>query len=83
MAKAKNAFMERIETTATEMREESSESLERMEKQYWTLHNEIAATPMSRWEQHDAIARLSQFGMALYSAGKAYSAINKAHCNLP
>lgn len=73
-----------IKTVATSRADSINTQLEEMAKEYWDIHAALSVSPFSsRWEQYEAIARLSQLGLALHTFGKAYSAMNIARCNLP
>lgn len=65
----------------TQMREVAKDNLEAMEKAYWEAHNAVLKGRYpTRWEQIEAIRKLSQLGLALHAAGGAYKAINQVHC---
>lgn len=48
---------------------------------YWSMHQEMSQkTFSSPTEQIEAVKKLSQLGLAMAEAEKAYSAINKVRC---
>jgi len=59
------------------------DELKRLQAEYWSAHESLATTGYtSQWEQMEAIARLSQLGLAVHEYGKAVSAMNRLACNL-
>lgn len=71
-----------IRKIAKDYADEASNAVDSLHKDYWVLQAQISsATYISRWEQIEAIGKLSQLGLALQAAAKYYSAINLARCN--
>ncbi len=72
---------QQIKGGAFPLAESQNDVLEALSKKYWEASNELVnANFSSRWDQMRAIRKLSQLGLALHSAGEAYSAINIARC---
>lgn len=70
-----------IKGGAFPLAESQNEVLEALSKKYWEASSELSKSNFSsRWDQMRAIRKLSQLGLALHSAGEAYSAINIARC---
>ena len=78
----KNETANQIQTVAKSMAEDANEQLQKLQTQYWIASNNLnEAKFSSRFEQIEAIKKLSQLGLALDASAKAYSAINIARCN--
>ena len=78
----KNETTNQIQTVAKSMAEDANEQLQKLQTQYWIASNDLnEAKFASRFEQIEAIKKLSQLGLALDASAKAYTAINIARCN--
>lgn len=78
----KNEIANQIQTVAKSMADNANEQLQKLQQEYWDASNDLnEAKFSSRFEQIEAIKKLSQLGLALDASAKAYSAINIARCN--
>ena len=78
----KNEIANQIQTVAKSMADNANEQLRKLQQEYWDASNDLnEAKFASRFEQIEAIRKLSQLGLALDASAKAYSAINIARCN--
>lgn len=78
----KNETANQIQTVAKSMADNANEQLQNLQFQYWIASKELNdAKFASRFEQIEAIKKLSQLGLALDASAKAYTAINIARCN--
>lgn len=78
----KNEIANQIQTVAKSMADNANEQLQKLQQEYWIASNDLnEAKFSSRFEQIEAIKKLSQLGLALDASAKAYSAINIARCN--
>lgn len=78
----KNETANQIQTVAKTMADNANEQLQKLQQEYWIASNDLnEAKFSSRFEQIEAIKKLSQLGLALDASAKAYSAINIARCN--
>lgn len=78
----KNEIANQIQTVAKSMADNANEQLQKLQQEYWDASNDLnEAKFSSRFEQIEAIKKLSQLGLALDASAKAYSAINTARCN--
>ena len=71
-----------IKNAADLLRDTAEDNLKALQNAYWSAHKDLADSSFtSRWEQMNAIRKLSQLGLALHAAGEAYKAINTARCH--
>ena len=78
----KNETANQIQNVAKTMADDANEQLQKLQQQYWIASNDLKEAKFaSRFEQIEAIKKLSQLGLALDASAKAYSAINIARCN--
>ena len=71
-----------IKEIAEQMRDVAEDNWQALSAEYWRLHKLIETESFcSRWEQMDAIRKLSQLGLALHASGEALRAINIVRCN--
>ena len=76
-----NKVENQIRTVALDLTDNANEQLMSLQKQYWIASNNLAEAKFaSRFEQIEAIKKLSQLGLALHASSKAYSAINETRC---
>lgn len=78
----KNQTANEIQDIAKSMTQNANDQLQDLQSQYWKASDNLREAKFaSRWEQIEAIKKLSQLGLALDASAKAYSAINIARCN--
>jgi len=78
----KNETVNQIKNVAKTMADDANDQLQKLQHQYWIASNDLnEAKFASRFEQIEAIKKLSQLGLALDASAKAYSAINLTRCN--
>jgi len=78
----KNETVNQIKNVAKTMADDANDQLQKLQQQYWIASNDLnEAKFASRFEQIEAIKKLSQLGLALDASAKAYSAINLTRCN--
>ena len=71
-----------IKALAEQMRDVAEDNWQALSAEYWRLHKLVETEGFaSRWEQMNAIRKLSQLGLALHASGEALSAINTVRCN--
>ncbi len=76
-----NKTADQIQDTAKALTDNANEQLQKLQQQYWIASNNLnEAKFASRFEQIEAIKKLSQLGLALDASAKAYKAINIARC---
>lgn len=79
----KDAYTKYVKSVSQKFLDQSDGLLEAMSEEYWKQHKLIAETAFqTRWHQFEAIARLSQLGLALHAQGEARQVVNVARCNL-
>ena len=77
-----NQTADQIQDTAKVLTDNANEQLQTLQTEYWNALTEVTnAKFASRFEQIEAIKKLSQLGLALDASAKAYKAINIARCN--
>ena len=78
----KNQTANEIQDIAKAMTQNANDQLQDLQSQYWKASDNLREAKFSsRFEQIEAIKKLSQLGLALDASAKAYSAINVARCN--
>ena len=78
----KNQTANEIQDIAKSMTQNANDQLQDLHSQYWIASDNLREAKFSsRFEQIEAIKKLSQLGLALDASAKAYSAINVARCN--
>jgi|11_taG_2_1085331.scaffolds.fasta_scaffold82033_2 excinuclease UvrABC nuclease subunit len=76
-----NQTANQIQDTAKALTDNANEQLQTLQTEYWIASNNLnEAKFASRFEQIEAIKKLSQLGLALDATAKAYKAINIARC---
>lgn len=71
-----------IKAIGAQMRDVAEDNWQALSKEYWRLHKLVETESFSsRWDQMDAIRKLSQLGLALHASGEALSAINLVRCH--
>ena len=71
-----------IQSQANALADSARTQLTALETAYWTAHKALAETSYrTSRDQREAMRKLSQLGLAVHEAGKAYSAISLVRCN--
>ena len=71
-----------IKALAEQMRDVAEENWQALSAEWGRLHKRIETESfISRWEQMEAIRKLSQLGLALHASGEALRAIGMVRCN--
>ena len=77
----KNQTANEIQDIAKSMTQNANDQLQDLQSQYWKASDNFREAKFaSRFEQIEAIKKLSQLGLALDASAKAYNAINVARC---
>lgn len=77
-----NNIANEIQDIAKSITQNANDQLQDLQSQYWKASDNLREAKFaSRFEQIQAIKKLSQLGLALDASARAYNAINTARCN--